>query len=42
MTPILLVGSPELQARYVPRVASGELQASYCLSEPDAGATSRA
>ena len=37
MTPILLAGSPELQARYVPRVASGELQASYCLSEPDAG-----
>jgi alkylation response protein AidB-like acyl-CoA dehydrogenase len=26
-----------MQKRYVPRVASGELQASYCLSEPDAG-----
>jgi alkylation response protein AidB-like acyl-CoA dehydrogenase len=37
MAPILLGGSPELQARWVPRVASGELQASYCLSEPDAG-----
>jgi alkylation response protein AidB-like acyl-CoA dehydrogenase len=37
MTPILLGGSPELQARYVGRIASGELQASYCLSEPDAG-----
>jgi alkylation response protein AidB-like acyl-CoA dehydrogenase len=37
MTPILLGGSPELQARFVPRIASGELQASYCLSEPDAG-----
>jgi alkylation response protein AidB-like acyl-CoA dehydrogenase len=37
MTPILLGGSPEIQARYVPRIASGELQASYCLSEPDAG-----
>jgi alkylation response protein AidB-like acyl-CoA dehydrogenase len=36
-TPILRGGSPELQARYVPRIASGELQASYCLSEPDAG-----
>ncbi|MEX1009489.1 MAG: acyl-CoA dehydrogenase family protein [Acidimicrobiia bacterium] len=37
MTPILMAGSPELQARYVPRVAAGEAQASYCLSEPDAG-----
>jgi len=37
MTPVLVHGSPELQERYVPRVASGELQASYCLSEPDAG-----
>jgi alkylation response protein AidB-like acyl-CoA dehydrogenase len=37
MTPILLGGSAELQARFVPRIASGELQASYCLSEPDAG-----
>ena len=37
MTPVIRFGSPELQHRYVPRVASGELQASYCLSEPDAG-----
>jgi alkylation response protein AidB-like acyl-CoA dehydrogenase len=37
MTPVMMFGSPDLQARYVPRVASGELQASYCLSEPDAG-----
>src|SRR5262245_48538428 len=37
MEPLLRGGSPELQARYVPRVAAGELQASYCLSEPDAG-----
>jgi len=37
MTPVLKHGSRELQQRYVPRVASGELQASYCLSEPDAG-----
>lgn len=37
MTPILMAGSEELRARYVPRVASGELQGSYCLSEPDAG-----
>jgi alkylation response protein AidB-like acyl-CoA dehydrogenase len=37
MTPLLLFGSDELKERYVPRVASEELQASYCLSEPDAG-----
>ncbi|HEY7105451.1 MAG TPA: acyl-CoA dehydrogenase family protein [Acidimicrobiia bacterium] len=37
MGAVLRAGSPELQDRYVPRVASGELQASYCLSEPDAG-----
>jgi alkylation response protein AidB-like acyl-CoA dehydrogenase len=37
MDPLLRAGTPELQARYVRRVASGELQASYCLSEPDAG-----
>jgi alkylation response protein AidB-like acyl-CoA dehydrogenase len=37
LAPILFAGSPELQARYVPRVAAGEFQASYCLSEPDAG-----
>ena len=37
MTPVLQFGSAELKQRFVPRVASGELQASYCLSEPDAG-----
>jgi len=37
MTPVLMFGGDELKERYVPRVASGELQASYCLSEPDAG-----
>jgi alkylation response protein AidB-like acyl-CoA dehydrogenase len=37
MTPVIRFGSAELRERYVPRVASGELQASYCLSEPDAG-----
>ena len=37
MIPVLEWGTPELQARYVPRVASGELQASYCLSEAEAG-----
>jgi alkylation response protein AidB-like acyl-CoA dehydrogenase len=37
MIPVMNWGSPELQARYLPRVASGESQCSYCLSEPDAG-----
>jgi alkylation response protein AidB-like acyl-CoA dehydrogenase len=37
MTPVIRWGSPELQARTVPRVATGERQASYCLSEPQAG-----
>jgi alkylation response protein AidB-like acyl-CoA dehydrogenase len=37
MTPVLDHGSDELKQRYVTRVASGELQASYCLSEADAG-----
>jgi alkylation response protein AidB-like acyl-CoA dehydrogenase len=37
MTPVLDHGSDELKRRYVTRVASGELQASYCLSEADAG-----
>jgi alkylation response protein AidB-like acyl-CoA dehydrogenase len=37
MAAVLDHGSEELRRRYVPRVASGELQASYCLSEADAG-----
>jgi alkylation response protein AidB-like acyl-CoA dehydrogenase len=37
MTPVLYWGSEELKQRYVPRVAAGEVQASYCLSEPGAG-----
>jgi len=37
MVPIMNWGSEELKRRYVPRVASGEVQASYCLSEADAG-----
>jgi alkylation response protein AidB-like acyl-CoA dehydrogenase len=37
MTPVLNWGSEELKRAYVPRVASGEIQASYCLSEADAG-----
>jgi alkylation response protein AidB-like acyl-CoA dehydrogenase len=37
MIPIMRWGSDELKARYLPEVASGRSQASYCLSEPDAG-----
>jgi alkylation response protein AidB-like acyl-CoA dehydrogenase len=37
MVPILQFGSEELKRRYVPQVASGSVQASYCLSESDAG-----
>jgi alkylation response protein AidB-like acyl-CoA dehydrogenase len=37
MTPVVRHGSPALQAKYVPRVASGECQACYCLSETGAG-----
>ncbi len=37
MVPVLRFGSEELKRRYVPQVASGSLQASYCLSEADAG-----
>ncbi len=37
MTVLLDHGGDELVARYVPRVVSGECQASYCLSEAGAG-----
>jgi alkylation response protein AidB-like acyl-CoA dehydrogenase len=37
MMPVLNFGSDDLKARYAPKVASGESQASYCLSEADAG-----
>ena len=37
MMPIFNWGSEYLKNKYVPRVASGEAQASYCLSEADAG-----
>src|ERR1700679_917787 len=36
MLPVLNWGSEELKRRYVPRIASGEWQGSYCLSEADA------
>jgi alkylation response protein AidB-like acyl-CoA dehydrogenase len=37
MLPVMNWGSEELKRTYLPRVASGEWQGSYCLSEADAG-----
>ena len=37
MLPVMNWGSEDLKQRYLPRVASGAAQASYCLSEADAG-----
>jgi alkylation response protein AidB-like acyl-CoA dehydrogenase len=37
MLPVMNWGSEELKRAYLPKVASGERQASYCLSEADAG-----
>jgi alkylation response protein AidB-like acyl-CoA dehydrogenase len=37
MTPVLDHGSEDVKQRFVKRVANGECQASYCLSEADAG-----
>jgi alkylation response protein AidB-like acyl-CoA dehydrogenase len=37
MTPVMRHGTAALIDKYVPRVASGEHHASYCLSEVDAG-----
>jgi alkylation response protein AidB-like acyl-CoA dehydrogenase len=35
--PLLLAGSPTLQSKYLPRVASGSALATFALSEPEAG-----
>jgi alkylation response protein AidB-like acyl-CoA dehydrogenase len=37
MLPVMNWASEELKRAYLPRVATGEIQASYCLSEADAG-----
>ena len=37
MIPVMVWASDALKATYLPKIASGEWQASYCLSEPDAG-----
>lgn len=37
MLPILYFGTEEQKDKYLPRLVSGELQASYCLTEPGSG-----
>ena len=37
MLPIMNFASEEIKRAYLPRIASGEIQGSYCLSEADAG-----
>ena len=37
MLPVMNWASEDLKQAYLPKVASGEYQASYCLSEADAG-----
>ncbi len=37
MIPLMYWGTDELQRKYLSKVATGEAQASYCLSEADAG-----
>jgi acyl-CoA dehydrogenase len=37
MQPVVLHGSDELKARYLPRVAAGELHVAFGVTEPDAG-----
>jgi len=42
MKALLLFGSPELQARYLPRLATGEMVAAFALTEPGAGSDAAA
>src|SRR5204862_7506908 len=35
--PILLYGNEEQKKKYVPKLASGEMKSSYCLTEPGSG-----
>ena len=37
MLPVINFGTEEIKQTYLPRIAAGESQASYCLSEADAG-----
>jgi len=38
--PLVYFGTPEQQAKYLPKLASGEWVAAYCLSEPGSGSDS--
>ncbi len=40
--PIVYYGSEEQKSRYLPRLASGEWKAAYCLTEPDSGSDANA
>jgi alkylation response protein AidB-like acyl-CoA dehydrogenase len=40
--PILYYGNDEQKAKYLPKLATGEFKASYCLTEPDAGSDANA
>jgi alkylation response protein AidB-like acyl-CoA dehydrogenase len=35
--PILYYGSEEIKKKYIPKLATGEWKAAYCLTEPDSG-----
>ncbi|WJF92148.1 acyl-CoA dehydrogenase family protein [Paraburkholderia bonniea] len=41
-TGLVLDGTPEQKAKYLPRLASGELIGSFCLTEPEAGSDAAA
>jgi len=40
--PIVYFGTSEQQERYLPKLATGEMVAAYCLTEPDSGSDARA
>jgi alkylation response protein AidB-like acyl-CoA dehydrogenase len=40
--PILYYGNDEQKEKYLPKLATGEYKASYCLTEPDAGSDANA
>jgi len=40
--PILYYGNEEQKTKYLPKLATGEYKASYCLTEPDAGSDANA
>ena len=40
--PILYYGTEEQKTKYLPKLATGEMKAAYCLSEPDSGSDANA